>query len=102
MVLSSGSGLTEPNARTRALGMWSMFDWLFAQNWHLSGRFDWAQNPDDATQSAWLAGPALTWWQSEFVRLRGEYDLLGRPEDTPGKLLLQVTFAMGPHKHENY
>jgi hypothetical protein len=33
-----------------------------------------------------------------------EYDLLGRSLTSrrEGHLLLQVTFAMGPHKHETY
>jgi hypothetical protein len=102
MILDPGTGQLNSDARKHAVGAWSMFDYLFKQNWHIGGRFDWAQNPEDRSQSAWLAGPTLTWWQSEFVRLRAEYDALGGPDETTGKLLLQVTFAMGPHKHETY
>ena len=47
--------------------------------------------------------PTLTWWQSEFVRLRLQYNYL-RPERGPGDhtLLLQAVWAVGPHKHEIY
>jgi hypothetical protein len=42
--------------------------------------------------------------ESEFVRVRAEYDVLGGFEgnDSSGLFALQLTFAMGPHKHESY
>ena len=51
-----------------------------------------------------MTSPTLTWWQSEYVRLRLEYDLLDRNfvSTKEGRLFLQVTLAMGPHKHETY
>ncbi len=67
-----------------------------------SGRYEWVENPEDPSQTAWLASPALTYWQSEFVRLRAEYDILGNPGETTGQFTLRITFAMGPHKHETY
>lgn len=52
--------------------------------------------------------PILTFWQSEFVRLRlqlqhAERDFVWAhgPEDDD-RVFLQVTFAAGPHKHEAY
>ena len=48
--------------------------------------------------------PYLTWWQSEWVRLRGEYqyrkdELTGEDEN---RFTLQLTWAAGPHKHSTY
>jgi hypothetical protein len=47
--------------------------------------------------------PSLTFWQSEWVRMRLQYNLLhseaGRTDHT---LLFQTVFAVGPHKHETY
>ncbi|MDP2955702.1 MAG: hypothetical protein Q8N53_04720 [Longimicrobiales bacterium] len=91
----------EPAAET-AKGFWSMAEAKLSQSWLAGGRFDWTENPEDTRETAWLAGPTLTWWQSEFVRIRAEYDLLGRAGVRDGRLLLQVTFSMGPHKHETY
>ncbi len=90
------------NARS-AKGVWSMAEMRLSPSWLVGGRYDWVENPDDPDQTASLVSPTLTWWQSEFVRVRAEYDFLRRSfgEDT-GKLVMQVTFAMGPHKHENY
>jgi Spy/CpxP family protein refolding chaperone len=52
--------------------------------------------------------PYLTFWQSEFVRLRFQYQHAWRdfewewgPEDD-NRVFIQVTFAAGPHKHESY
>jgi hypothetical protein len=87
-----------------ALGYWTMVEARVGMNWLLGARFDRTENPRDTAETAWLVSPTVTWWQSEFVRVRMEYDLLGRSflETDEGRLLIQVTFAMGPHKHENY
>lgn len=91
-------------AADRAVGIWSLAEVRLSQNWLVGGRFDRTENPHDPDETAWLASPTLTWWQSEFVRLRAEYDLIGRSFETvrEGRFLFQVTFAMGPHKHETY
>jgi hypothetical protein len=52
--------------------------------------------------------PFVTWWQSEFVRLRLQYQYADRDfvapwgGDNDHKAWVQVTFAAGPHKHESY
>ncbi len=88
----------------RALGYWGLGELRLSQNWRVGARVDWTENPENPEQTAWLVSPTLTWWQSEWVRLRLEYDLVGRSFRTSneGRLLFQVTFAMGPHKHETY
>ena len=93
----------DPDRDRTALGVWTMAELRLSPNWIVGGRYDWVENPDDPEQTAWLASPTLTWWQSEWVRLRAEYDFIRRTsgEDT-GKFVLQITFAMGPHKHESY
>ncbi|NNF38361.1 MAG: hypothetical protein HKN71_06825 [Gemmatimonadetes bacterium] len=87
-----------------ALGVWSLAELRLSRSWLVGARFDRTENPLDPDETAWLVSPTLSWWQSEFVRLRAEYDLMGRSFVTgrEGRLLLQVTFAMGPHKHETY
>ncbi len=57
-------------------------------------------------ERAW--SPFLTFWQSEFVRLRLQYQHASRDfdwahgPDDDDRLWFQVTFAAGPHKHEAY
>ncbi len=88
----------------RAFGYWTAGELRVGRSWLVGARFDRTENPENTDETAWLVSPTLTWWQSEFVRVRAEYDLLGRSflDTDEGRLLLQVTFAMGPHKHENY
>ena len=47
--------------------------------------------------------PSVSWWQSEWVRLRLQYNLV-KPQglDASHTVMLQVVWAMGPHKHETY
>jgi hypothetical protein len=86
----------------RAWGYWSMAELRLSERWLAGARYDWVENPQDPGQTAWLVSPTLTWWQSEYVRVRAEYDILGRADGNQGQLMLQVTFAMGPHKHDKY
>ncbi|MGH7539442.1 MAG: hypothetical protein ACRELC_00415, partial [Gemmatimonadota bacterium] len=47
--------------------------------------------------------PSVTWWQSEWVRLRLQYHWLKRSGlDADHTLLLQTVWAVGPHRHETY
>lgn len=86
-----------------ALGFWGWGELRLNQSWLAGARYEWTENPAHPEESAWLFSPTLTWWQSEYVRVRAEYDLLGRTAASgKGRFLLQVTFAMGPHKHESY
>ena len=91
-------------ADERAMGWWSAGELRLSQSWLVGARFDRVQHPHDPGETAWVMSPTLTWWQSEYVRLRLEYDLLGRSfsPEREGRLFLQVTMAMGPHKHETY
>jgi hypothetical protein len=100
----AGGGAVAIPEEDRALGFWTAAELRLSQSWLAGARFDRAENPADPDETAWLVSPTLTWWQSEYVRLRLEYDLLGRSFETEneGRLLLQVTFAMGPHRHETY
>ncbi len=107
-----------------SLNAWGAYSYLqskVARNWILGVRLDYFE-PDskDYAETAdlslvpiaypsedpyrWQIGPYVTWWQSEWVRLRAEYnygwgDGMEADEHT---LWGQATFAIGPHKHERY
>jgi hypothetical protein len=87
---------------SNALGAFALAELRLGRQWWVGGRFDYAENPLDPAQDSWLVAPTLSWWQSEWVRLRAEYDLRDGPTGRRGLFLIQTTFAMGPHKHENY
>jgi len=97
-------GLAPAAGADRAWGYWAATEARLSQRWLVGARADRVEDPASPDQTAWLLGPTVTWWQSEYVRLRLEYDLLGQSvtDSTTGRALLQVTVAMGPHKHETY
>jgi hypothetical protein len=102
LMIHDRSNTFEEDARDTSLGWWAMGELRFARQWLVGAQVGRVENPEAADETAWLFSPTLTWWQSEWVRLRAEYDILGKPDETQGQLLLQITFAMGPHKHETY
>src|SRR5690606_33773771 len=85
-----------------AWGAFAIGELRFARQWIAGARWEWTENPADPTQRTWLVAPAVTWWQSEFVRVRAAYEWVDRVGDRFGQFVLQTTFAMGPHRHENY
>ncbi len=91
-----------PLVPQNAYGGFLIGEYRLGPRYIVGGRYEYTQNPLDTTQSSWLAAPTLTWWQSEFVRLRAEFDFLHRPTDTLKLFLIQATVAMGPHKHDTY
>ncbi|HEX6861196.1 MAG TPA: hypothetical protein VF414_00175 [Thermoanaerobaculia bacterium] len=88
----------------QAWGGYSYLEGLLAQSLYAGVRYDRVEDPLDPERVTWGVFPNLTWWQSEYVRLRGEYgfvkdDLTGEKEN---RFSLQLTWAAGPHKHEIY
>jgi hypothetical protein len=93
--------------------------WKLSRRWIVGVRYDNAELPwpdvelfheqefeEGLKERAWT--PYLTMWQSEFVRLRLQYQHASRDfawahgPDDDDRLWLRVTFAAGPHKHESY
>ena len=97
-------------------GIYTYVDYQLGTRWFCGLRFDGAlptiRRPTGDADVAWDLVPYLTFWQSEFVYLRLEYQhgqqLPRTLEDgsltrrTDNRLLLQIDFAAGPHKHEKY
>jgi hypothetical protein len=72
------------------------------RRWIAGVRADYVEGYGTDTGILQLA-PSLSWWQSEWVRLRLQYNFV-RPEggESNHTLLLQAVWAIGPHKHETY
>lgn len=93
-----------PAGAGEASGLWTMAELRLNTDWLIGARFDRVESPLEPDVTQWMFSPTLTWWQSEYVRLRAEYDTLSAFEAEPrtGLFVLQVTFAMGPHRHATY
>jgi hypothetical protein len=84
---------------------------LGARLW-IGGRIGYSQLPYDPSQSEWACTLCLDFWQSEFVMTRIQYQYNDRdihdrreiagPYPSNHSVTIQVSWAMGPHKHEAY
>ena len=73
----------------------------------LGSRFDYVESATLPDVYMWAVTPTLTWWQSEWVRIRAEWGHLSTPltavgRETGNRLLIQAVWSVGPHKHETY
>ena len=96
----------------RSNGFYSSLQSKLGARFWIGGRVGYSELPEDPSQSCWDFTINADFWQSEFVLTRIQYqyasrDMVNRSE-IPGpypsdhSLVIQVTWAMGPHKHEAY
>jgi hypothetical protein len=107
------SGWAEEDGKRISWGAYSYLQFQLSPRWYLGVRGDVAL-PTRRVENkiAWDVVPYVTFWQSEFVYLRLEYQHGARIPHAHGdhemetrtddRILLQVDFAAGPHKHEKY
>jgi len=90
--------------RKSAWGGYSFLDGLVARNFSIGLRLDRAGDPLEPDNYKWGLLPFVTWWQSEYVRLRGEYGYfkLEPSGEDENRFTFQLTWAAGPHKHATY
>jgi hypothetical protein len=102
MLLRSDRELAPGTART-AWGGYVYGQGKVSRSWIAGLRFDRFEDQVSAGGATWGITPYLTYWQSEFVRLRGQ---LSYRDDANGEVdrrfVLQATFSAGPHKHDSY
>jgi hypothetical protein len=102
-----------PDPAQHSWGLYSYLQYQLATQWFCGVRYDMAVPTIRSTdKSAWDIVGYLTFWQSEFVYLRLQYshgqripyptftDPVARRVDN--RILLQIDWAAGPHKHERY
>ena len=87
-------------------------EWTFVEEFSdefNTGKVDagkWNKHLKPWGERAWT--PFVTFWQSEFVRMRLQYQDVSRDFASPRgdtsdkRVWWQVTFAAGPHKHASY
>lgn len=88
------------------LGGYAGLDYQLSRRIHLGARFDYVELLD-GSGDVWELTPRLTWWQSEWVYLRAEWQHRSDPLPTANRsstdqFVIQVVWSIGPHKHEAY
>ncbi len=94
------------------LGAYTYATYKLSRRGFLGLRADWTQLPELPGEEVWGLSPYVEWWQSEWVRFRFQYSYSSRAiEEAPEELeslkgenrfFFQVTWSIGPHKHERY
>jgi hypothetical protein len=96
--------------RNRSLGFYALGQYQFAQNWYAGLRYDYTEFPNlefhDGDDSEWALTSSLSWYFTEFLRLRLEYqhrsfERFGDDGDQDN-LMLQLTFVLGAHPAHPY
>ncbi len=93
----------EAGTKLRGNGGYGQFSFKFAQQWIVGTRVDYLTPYLDNDPNYLQVVPSLSWWQSENVRLRAQYHYV-KPNGMAAShtVLLQIVWAIGPHRHENY
>ena len=96
----------------RSIGFYSSLQNKLSARLWLSGRAGYSEIPYDPDQFEWDYSLAIDFWQSEFVFTRFQYQYNDRsimarrdiqgPFPSEHSFVIQVVWAMGPHKHEAY
>jgi hypothetical protein len=73
--------------------------WQTSQRSFVGARYDWLQDPAIDGRTLNAGSVYLEWFPSEFSKLVAGYEAVARSEGTTvNRLLLQASFALGPHK----
>lgn len=97
-------GFTQDVKDINSLGFYTFAEHQLTRRLFAGVRFDYSQFPTNDKDSEWAISPYLTFWQSEFSRLRLEYSHLERNsvtmpvEEGDNSLTLQATFSIGSHR----
>jgi len=96
----------------KAKGFYSSIQNKLNAKFWIGGRIGYSELPYDRSQNEWDYSINIDFWQSEFVFTRIQYQYNRRNRYSPlvplsplpddHSIILQVNWAMGPHKHEAY
>jgi hypothetical protein len=72
------------------------------RDWYAGLRLDWTKNAVDDTQEVWGVAPYLSWYWSEFLRFRVEYQHKDGDVPSEDTLYFQATWVFGAHPPHPY
>ncbi|MFL5620687.1 MAG: hypothetical protein ACJ79A_20090 [Gemmatimonadaceae bacterium] len=73
--------------------------WQLTQRGFIGSRYDWLQDPQNGGRTQNAGSVYLEWFPSEFSKLVAGYEAVSPSGGTlVNRLLLQASFALGPHK----
>ena len=99
--VSEAQETSSPTAfrRRNAWGLYSYLEARLTRRFYPGFLFDYAQDLDRAVGASKAYSPYLTFWPSEFHRLRLQYTYLDGPGAHENQFFLQWTTILGSHVH---
>jgi hypothetical protein len=85
-----------------ALGAYLLLQQQLNRDWYTGVRADWTQDALDDRREVWGVSPYVTWYWSEFLRFRMEYQHKAGDVPTENTLFFQVTWVFGAHPPHPY
>jgi hypothetical protein len=97
-------------SRNDTFGFYAFGQYQFARNWYTGVRFDYTEFPDlderPPGDEDWAVSPYVSWYPTEFLRLRLEYQHLESLEsgdwNDQDNLFFAVTVTFGAHPPHPY
>ena len=90
----------------KAWGGYSYIEYKINERFYAGVRVDYTLpfQVDNSGKNMYDFVPYITWWQSHWMRLRLQYNYTNGNVFSAAdqKLRLQLTWAVGPHKHDRY
>jgi hypothetical protein len=85
-----------------AYGAYLLLQQQLNRDWYAGVRLDWTQNALDEHQEVWGVSPYLSWYWSEFLRFRVEYQHKAGDTPTEDTVYVQATWVFGAHPPHPY
>jgi hypothetical protein len=85
-----------------AFGAYLLAQQQLHRDWYAGVRLDWTQNALDDDQQVWGVSPYVSWYWSEFLRFRLEYQHKSGDVKDEDTLYFQCTFIYGAHPPHPY
>lgn len=85
-----------------ALGFYLLGQQQLTKDFYTGVRFDWTEDPNNDAQEAWAVSPYLSWYWSEFMRFRVEYQHRDGDINDADVVFFQATYIFGAHPPHPY
>lgn len=92
----------EDGGSNQSWGTYLLAQQQLNRDWYLGLRLDYTQDPNDEDSEVYGFSPYVSWYWSEFLRLRLQYQYKTGDVRTENNLFFQVTWLFGAHPPHPY
>lgn len=97
-----GDTYDEDGAQQHAFGAYLLGQQQLTRDWYAGVRFDYTQNPNGDDDEAWGVSPYVSFYWSEFLRFRVEYQHKDGDVPSEDNVYFQATWIFGAHPPHPY